>query len=416
MSDVLDILEKRGFVYQTTDDSNERTNLRKLLCGKPITLYVGIDPTATSMHVGNLVFVMALMHFQRAGHRPIVVFGGGTGLVGDPSGKTELRKLLAKDAVQENLDSMRGQLERFISFDNDAALMFNNADWLTNINYLDFLRDIGRHFSVNRMLTHDCFRTRLDSDSGLSFLEFNYMLLQSYDFYVLRRDHNCVLQVGGSDQWGNMVSGVELIRRVDGEEAHTLTFPLIKTARGQKMGKTEKGAVWLDPELTSPYDYYQFWINTDDSQVGQFLRLFTLLDLERIAELEALEGADIRQAKEVLAYEATKVAHNEEEADKAREAAKALFSKGSGAAAADMPTHSIDASALEGDGLTAVVLCVEGGLRNSRNEARRLAQQGGLYVNDEAVVADRKIAAADFTDGALLMRAGKKKYLRVLLK
>ena len=385
MTDVLETLEKRGFVYQTTDDPNDRNNLRKLLSDQSITLYVGIDPTATSMHVGNLVQVMALMHFQRAGHKPIIIFGGGTGLVGDPSGKTELRKLLDKDSVQKNLESMRAQFGRYISFDNDAAQMINNADWLTELNYLDFLRDIGRHFSVNRMLTHDCFKSRLDADSGLSFLEFNYMLLQSYDFYVLRRDHDCVLQIGGSDQWGNIISGVELIRRVDGKDAHGLTIPLIKTASGQKMGKTEKGAVWLDPELTSPYDYYQFWINTDDSQVGDFLKMFTLLDLDRIAELEALEGADIRHAKEVLAYEATKITHGEQEAEKAREAAKALFSKGGAAAAADMPTHEIEASALEGDGLLAVVLCVEGGLRNSRNEARRLAQQGGLYVNDEAV-------------------------------
>lgn len=412
---VLTGLEERGFVYQTTDDPHNRDNLRRLLGGKSLTLYVGIDPTASSMHVGNLVQVMALKHFQLAGHRPIIIFGGGTGLVGDPSGKTELRQLLGEDHVQKNLDSMRRQFGRYLSFEDDKALMLNNADWLTKLNYLEFLREIGRHFKVNRMLTHDCFRSRLESESGLSFLEFNYMLLQSYDFLVLRREHECVLQIGGSDQWGNIVSGVELIRQVEGKDSHGLTIPLIKTASGQKMGKTESGAIWLDPELTSPYDFYQFWINCDDSEAGKFLRLFTFLELDRIRELEALQGADIRQAKEVLAYEATKITHGEDEANKARDAAKALFGKGGGKGQdVDMPTFEL--SRADALGLQVVELCAQGGLCKSKSEARRLAKQGGLYLADNSVPEDRVLDNADCAADSLLLRAGKKKYLRVVLK
>ena len=421
MSNVLGILEERGFVYQTTDDSPARKHLRELLGGERVSAYIGFDPTATSLHVGSLVQIMALSHLQRAGHRPIVLLGGGTGLIGDPTGKTEMRKLLDEDTVSQNVESFRRQVGKFLDFDDDRALLVNNASWLVDLNYIDFLREIGRHFSVNRMLSHDCFKSRFEGASGLSFLEFNYMLLQSYDFLHLYREYDCRIQMGGSDQWGNIVSGVELIRRVEGEggadPAHGLTIPLLMTSSGNKMGKTEKGAVWIDAELTSPYDYYQFWINTEDVQVGQLLRLFTYLELDRIRELEKLEGADIREAKKVLALEATTIAHGREEAEKARDAAAKLFGAEKGSAAAiDMPTHAVDEDRLAG-GIPIFILCADGGLCSSRGEARRLAKNGGLYLNGERAAEERVVNCDDVQDdGTILLRAGKKRHLRVTVK
>lgn len=412
---VLDILEARGFIHQTTDDEGNRDIIRALLGGAPITAYIGFDPTASSLHVGNLVTIMALVHLQNAGHRPIAIVGGGTGLVGDPSGKEAMRKLLTKERVEGNLRGIRAQLGRYLDFENDRALVLNNADWLASLNYLEFLRDYGRHFSVNRMLSHDCFRTRFASDAGLSFLEFNYMLLQAYDFLVLSRQYGCILQLGGSDQWGNIVAGMELIRRADRGDAHGITFPLIQTADGRKMGKSESGAIWLDAGRTSPYDYYQFWINTDDRDVGRFLRLFTLLDLGEVAALESLQGRELNRAKAVLAFEATRITHGEDDAKSTRDAARALFDgrRGGDVEGLDMPTFQVEAGRLA-EGVPAIIVAAEGKLCSSKNEARRLARQGGLYVNGDAVAEDRALAEGDLRDGTILLRAGKKRYLRVV--
>src|SRR3972149_4615228 len=317
---VYDVFVKRGFVEKVTDEEK----VPEILEGKA-TCYIGFDPTASSFHVGNLVPIMALAHMQRHGHRPIALAGGGTGLVGDPSGKDEMRQILTYEEIAKNAESQKEQFARFLDFLEGHALLLNNADWLTKLNYIDFLRDIGVHFSVNRMLAAESVKIRLET--GLSFIEFNYQLLQAYDFWYQFKHYDCLIQMGGSDQWGNIVAGIDLIRRLEGKQAYGMTFPLIMTADGRKMGKTEKGAVWLDPQRTSPYEYYQFWINTDDRDVKRFLALFTFLPMEEIEEEYGnLEGADLRKGKEVLAYEATQIVHGEEEARKAREASRALFS------------------------------------------------------------------------------------------
>ena len=417
MSGFLDTLRERGFIEQTTDEAA----LEKLFSdgGESVSAYIGFDPSSSSLHVGSLVPIMALVHLQRCGHRPIALVGGGTGRVGDPSGKTELRKMLGEDSVDENLLGIRNQLSRFLELcepgdeqaGGSAGFAVDNADWLLELNYVDFLRDIGRHFSVNRMLSAESVKLRIDSESGLSFLEFNYSILQAYDFLVLNQRHGCQVQMGGSDQWGNIVAGIDLIRRVDGNQAYGITFPLITTASGAKMGKTEAGAVWLDAERTSSYDYYQFWINTDDRDVGRFLRLFTLLPVEEIAALEALEGADIRQAKQTLALEATALNHGREAAEQAAEAAKALFSN-EGGGGDSVPTYEVGAADLEA-GIPVVQLFNDCGLCDSKGAARRLARQGGLYVNDEKVEEDRVLTSSDLVDGCIMLRAGKKKHRRI---
>ena len=417
VSGFLDTLRERGFIEQTTDEAA----LEKLfgVGGKTVSAYIGFDPSSSSLHVGSLVPIMALVHLQRAGHRPIALVGGGTGRVGDPSGKTELRKMLGEDSVDENLLGIRNQLSRFLELcepgdeqaGGSAGFAVDNADWLLELNYVDFLRDIGRHFSVNRMLSAESVKLRIDSESGLSFLEFNYSILQAYDFLVLNQRHGCQVQMGGSDQWGNIVAGIDLIRRVDGNQAYGITFPLITTASGAKMGKTEAGAVWLDAGRTSSYDYYQFWINTDDRDVGRFLRLFTLLPVEEIAALEALEGADIRQAKQTLALEATALNHGREAAEQAAEAAKALFSN-EGGGGDSVPTYEVGAADLEA-GIPVVQLFNDCGLCDSKGAARRLARQGGLYVNDEKVEEDRVLTSSDLVDGCIMLRAGKKKHRRI---
>ena len=417
VSGFLDTLRERGFIEQTTDEAA----LEKLfgVGGKTVSAYIGFDPSSSSLHVGSLVPIMALAHLQRAGHRPIALVGGGTGRVGDPSGKTELRKMLGEDSVDENLLGIRNQLSRFLELcepgdeqaGGSAGFAVDNADWLLELNYVDFLRDIGRHFSVNRMLSAESVKLRIDSESGLSFLEFNYSILQAYDFLVLNQRHGCQVQMGGSDQWGNIVAGIDLIRRVDGNQAYGITFPLITTASGAKMGKTEAGAVWLDAERTSSYDYYQFWINTDDRDVGRFLRLFTLLPVEEVAALEALEGADIRQAKQTLALEATALNHGREAAEQAAEAAKALFSN-EGGGGDSVPTYEVGAADLEA-GIPVVQLFNDCGLCDSKGAARRLARQGGLYVNDEKVEEDRVLTSSDLVDGCIMLRAGKKKHRRI---
>jgi len=402
-----DVLAERGFVKQCTDEPG----VRALLGEGPTLAYIGFDPTAASLHAGSLVPIMALVHLQRAGHRPIAIVGGGTGLIGDPSGKTEQRKLLAREDLRRNFEGIKAQLGRFVRFGDDAGIAVDNAEWLEPLNYIDFLREIGRHFSVNRMLSFEAYKLRMEK--GLSFLEFNYQLLQAYDFLVLYQRHGCRLQMGGDDQWGNIVAGSDLIRRVEGAEAYGLTFPLLQTAGGAKMGKTASGAVWLDGDLFSPYEYYQYWVNVDDRDVGRFLGLFTLLPMDEVKRLAALEGAEIREAKQVLAYEATALCHGNEAADRAREGARAAFA-GEGDLEA-MPTTTISGERLD-KGVRAVELFVEIGLCASRGEATKLFRGGGGRVGTRQLSSHTdEITREDFEGGEVVLQAGKKRRHRLVL-
>jgi tyrosyl-tRNA synthetase len=405
MSHVYDILTERGFVEQVTDEKALRDKL-----GSPVTCYAGFDPTADSLHVGHLLPVMALAHMQRCGHRPIVLVGGGTALIGDPSGKNEMRRILSRDEVSRNTECIKKQLSRYVAFDGSvSALCLDNADWLTALNYIDFLRDVGRHFSVNRMLAAESYRARFET--GLNFIEFNYMLLQSYDFLHLYSNHDCVLQIGGNDQWGNIVAGIDLVRRVTGGESFGLTFPLITTASGSKMGKTEAGAVWLDPEKTSPYHYYQFWINTDDRDVERFLLYFTFLPVEEIRSELAL---GIQKAKEILAFEATRLSHGEDAAQQARTAARSAF-YGDGANMDSLPSTLIAEADLR-DGVAAFILFAQTGLCASRAAARRLLGEGGGYVNGERLGSfEDKITLGHVRNGFILLRAGKKNFHKLIV-
>ena len=406
---VFDVLTERGFVEQVSDAEGVRGAVER-----PITCYVGFDPSASSFHVGNLVPIMALAHMQRHGHRPIAVIGGGTGMVGDPSGKTEMRQLLSVEQIDANLAQLKKQMAALLDFSEGKALMVNNADWLRKLNYLEFLRDVGRHFSVNRMLAAEAYRTRYDSEGGLNFLEFNYMLLQSYDFLHLYREYGCVLQMGGSDQWGNILAGADLIRRVEGVPAYAMTFPLITTNSGAKMGKSERGAIWLDPERLSPYDYYQFWVNTEDADVQRFLALFTFLQMDEVRRLGQLTGADIRQAKQVLAFEATRILHGEAAARQAEDASRKLF--GGGEAGDAVPTTEVTMAELAG-GIPAIELFQRAGLCQSRSEVRRLIEQGGAYVNDASLTElDAVITTGHLAGGQILLRAGKKRYHRIVAR
>ena len=408
MDNVFDVLQARGFVQQVTHPEM----LRQRLGTQSLTFYIGYDPTANSLHVGNLLTIMAMVHMQHAGHRPLVILGGGTAMVGDPSGKTAMRQMLTPETIAQNAQALRGQLQRYLRLDGDqGAQLLNNADWLAELKYIEFLRDIGRHFSVNRMLTFEAYKQRMET--GLSFLEFNYQLLQAYDFLVLYQRHGCLLQMGGDDQWGNMVAGVDLIRRVAEGDAFALTFPLLTTASGQKMGKTAAGAVWLDAELTAPYEFYQFWINVDDRDVSRFLRYYTLLPLEDIARLEALQGADVRQAKETLAFEVTTLTHGEAAARTAQQAARALFD-GTGDLVG-VPETALSQVRLAA-GVPVIDLLVETGLAASKSAARRLIQQGGATLNGTRLAQlEAVVTHADLHEGALLLRAGKKHYHRVVL-
>ena len=408
VKNVYTIFEERGFVEQVTD----REQVLRLL-EKPTTCYIGFDPTAKSLHVGSLVPIMSLAHMQRAGHRPIALIGGGTGLVGDPSGKTEMRQILSREQIDENAMGLKRQLSRFIDFGEKDGLMLNNADWLTHLGYIDFLRDIGRHFSVNRMLTAESYRARLEK--GLNFIEFNYMLLQAYDFWHLFKNYDCRLQMGGNDQWGNILAGADLTRRLDGETVHGLTFPLLTTSSGIKMGKTHKGAVWLDAELTNPYEYYQYWINQDDRDVERFLALFTFLPMDQIGDLCRASGSDIREAKEKLAYEATCLCHGKTEADLARKAAKQLFGSDTSSTAESIPAHAVPEAELRA-GIPAFILFEISGLCNSRGAARRLISQGGGYLNGKKVEAfDQVIDSRNLENDCLLLRAGKKRYMKIIV-
>lgn len=404
---VYDVLKERGFIQQVTDEEE----IRQLLGSKKVTFYIGYDPTANSLHAGSLMPIMAMMHLQRHGHRPIAILGGGTAMVGDPSGKTEMRKMLLKDAIESNHQAIRKQLSRYLDFDGGRALSLNNAEWLLELNYIDFLRDVGRNFSVNRMLAAESYKIRMET--GLSFLEFNYQILQAYDFLVLMRSHDCILQMGGDDQWGNIVAGIDLIRRMESKKAYGITFPLLVMANGKKMGKTAKGALWLDREKTSPYDYYQYWINVDDSDVKKLLSYYTFLPMTEVERLSNLEGADIRQAKEVLAYEATKITHGEEEANKARDAAKAAFGNGA-KGISGMPTMEVARQELA-DGINVVDIFARTGLVKSKSEGRRLIAQGGCYVNDERISdIEDTIDMGRVVDGQIILRAGKKKLYRLV--
>jgi len=426
MANLMAVLRERGFVDQTTHEKELSD-----YCESPrVTGYIGFDPTASSLHIGHLVPIMALAHMQRLGHRPIALVGGGTGLVGDPSGKTEMRKMLTLEDVDRNAAGIKMQLSRFIDFDEDRALQLNNAEWLTPLAYIPFLRDIGRHFSVNRMIKAESYKMRIDSEEGLSFIEFNYMVLQAYDFLELARRHDCRLQMGGRDQWGNIVAGVELIRRVEQKAAFGITFPLITTSSGEKMGKTAKGAVWLDPERTSPYEYFQYWINTDDLDVARFLALFTFLPLEEIESVKRLEGGgQINAAKTILAFEATRLAHGREQALSALHAAGRLFGhrelpsdllpssdivRGRSEADGDtMPSSTIREGRLLA-GIPAFRLFHEIGLAASGAAARRLIDQGGAYVNGKRIDRHEQLITGDdvSAEGVLVLRSGKKHFHR----
>jgi len=426
---VLSVLKERGFVDAVTHTAE----LEEYLENNQATCYIGFDPTATSLHVGSLVCIMALAHMQRCGHRPIALVGGGTGLIGDPSGKTEMRQIITQEQIDENKAGIRSQLSRFIDFNNDQALLLDNAQWLTKLEYIPFLRDIGRHFSINRMIKAESYKARMDSEEGLTFIEFNYMLLQAYDFMKLAQNYDALLQMGGSDQWGNIVAGIDLIRRTLGKQAFGITFPLITTASGIKMGKTHKGAVWLDPDRFSPYDYYQFWVNCDDADVARFLALFTFLPMDEINHVKTLEGADLNKAKTILAYEATKIAHGETQARAALKASASVFgaievpddllpgstiSRGIHSSASDgaVPTTQIDRNDVNENDFI-IDLFTRTGLCTSKSDARRLVKQGGAYLNGSRVsTIDQKIGELDLDQGEMLLRAGKKKYHKIILK
>lgn len=402
-TNVYDILLERGFIEQTTHEQE----IRELLGKEKVTFYIGFDATADSLTAGHFLTIMAMMHMQKAGHRPIALLGGGTTMIGDPTGKSDMRTIMTKETIQHNADCFQKQLSKFIDFDNDNAILANNADWLLDLNYVEFLREIGVHFSVNKMLTAECYKQRLER--GLTFFEFNYMLMQSYDFWMLYKKYGCTLELGGNDQWSNILGGVDLIRRKEQKPAYGLTFKLLTTSDGKKMGKTMKGAVWLDPEKTSPYEFYQYWRNIEDVKVEECLGLLTFLPMDEVRRLGALEGAEINHAKEVLAYEITKIVHGEEEAKKAQEAARALFS--TGVNTADMPTTTYTAEQFS-EGIDLITLLVDAKLATTRSDARRTIIQGGVTVNDVKVTEfDRKFTSNDFnSDGALLVRKGKKSY------
>lgn len=426
---VVSVLKERGFIENQThtDELEEYVTKNRATC------YIGFDPTASSLHVGSLVCIMALAHMQRHGHRPIALIGGGTGLIGDPSGKTELRKIITQKKIDENKKGIREQLSRFLDFSEDKALLLDNAEWLTKLAYIPFLRDIGRHFSVNRMIKAENYKARMESEDGLTFIEFNYMLLQAYDFMQLARKCDCYLQMGGSDQWGNIVAGIDLTRRTLGKQAFGITFPLITTAAGIKMGKTHKGAVWIDANRFSPYEYYQFWMNSDDADVARFLALFTFLPMDEIEAVKSMEGADLNKAKAILAYEATKICHGDDDANKAFQASVSMFGT------IEMPadflpgssfprgTHNVVSNDLVPSSdypkedimnvLPVVDLFTATGLCKSKSDARRLIKQGGAYINGERVAGfDQTILESDIENNEILLRAGKKKYHKIILK
>ena len=406
MGSVYDLLKERGFIAQCTYEDD----LKKKLESEQLTFYVGFDPTADSLHIGHYIPIMAMAHMQKFGHRPIALVGGGTAMIGDPSGKTDMRKMMTRETVAANAAAIKSQLSRFISFDDDKAIMADNGDWLLGLNYVEFIRDIGALFSVNRMLTAECYKQRLER--GLTFLEFNYMLMQSYDFLMLNQKYGCTLQMGGDDQWSNMLSGADLIRRKEHKDAFAMTFQLLLNHEGKKMGKTVSGALWLDPKKTSPYDFYQYWRNVDDEDVEKCLALLTFLPMEEVRELGRLDGSEKNKAKRVLAYEVTKLVHGEEEATRAQQAAEALF--GGGGLSGSVPTTHISEAQLDEDARV-TTWAVNCGLCKSRGEARKTVEGGGLYIGDEKVTdINQTLTLAQLQGDGVLLRRGKKSYHRLV--
>ncbi len=407
MKNVFDVLKERGLIAQMTHEEE----IKELLANKKITFYIGFDPTADSLHIGHFMQLVVMKHMQNAGHRPIILLGGGTTMVGDPTGKTDMRPMISREEIQHNADNFKVQMSKFIDFSDGKAIMVNNADWLLDLNYVNFLREVGVHFSVNRMLSAECFKTRMER--GLSFLEFNYMLMQSYDFYKLHKEYDCIMEFGGDDQWSNIIGGIELIRRKDSQDAYGMTFTLLTTSEGKKMGKTEKGALWLDPNKVTPYEFYQYWRNVDDKDVIRLLKLVTFVPMEEIYEYEKLEGQQLNTVKERLAYEVTKMVHGEEEANKADAAAKAVF--GAGNDDANMPCFELKESAIE-EGLNIVDLLAVSGLAPSKGEGRRLVQQGGISIDGNKIddIA-YQITKDIFADGKIVVKKGKKVFLKITL-
>lgn len=395
----------RGLIAQCTNEDV----VKDLLDNQKVTFYIGFDPTADSLHIGHFIQMKIMAHMQQAGHTPIALFGGGTGMIGDPSGKSDMRKMLTKETIAHNIECFKKQMAKFIDTSDNKAYFVNNGDWLLNLNYVDFLREVGVHFSVSRMLSAECYKSRMEN--GLTFLEFNYMLMQGYDFYRLYKDYGCILELGGDDQWSNILGGVSLCRRKEGKEVFGLTFNLLLNSEGKKMGKTEKGAVWLDAEKTSPYDFFQYWRNIADADVIKCMKMLTFLPLEEIAEYAKLEGSDINKAKEVLAYEVTKLIHGAEEADKALATARQVFA--AGAVSEDMPTTTLSDADFTDGVISVVDMMIKSKLAPSKGEARRLIQQGGVTLCGEKVsTTDATVSAADFDTNEIIIKKGKKVYHR----
>ena len=403
--ELYDELVARGLIAQVTNEEE----IKKLINAGKAVFYIGFDPTADSLHVGHFMALCLMKRLQMAGNKPIALIGGGTAMIGDPSGRTDMRQMMTKETIEHNCECFKKQMSRFIDFSDDKALMVNNADWLLDLNYIEFIRDVGSHFSVNRMLSAECYKQRMEK--GLSFLEFNYMIMQSYDFMALYEKYGCNLEFGGDDQWSNMLGGTELSRRKLGKDAHAMTINLLLNSEGKKMGKTQKGAVWLDPEKTTPFEFFQYWRNVDDGDVIKCLKMLTFLPLEQIQEMEAWEGSQLNKAKEILAYELTNLVHGEEEAIKAKDAAKALFSSGN---AANMPSYTLKDEDLTDGSIDILSLLYVSGLVPSKSEARRAVQQGGVSVNGEKVT-DIKTAytASDFAED-MVLKKGKKNFRKIL--
>ena len=402
-------LVARGLIAQVTDEEE----IKELINNGKATFYIGFDPTADSLHVGHFMALCLMKRLQMAGNRPIALIGGGTGIIGDPSGRTDMRQMMTPETIQHNCDCFKKQMSRFIDFSEGKALMVNNADWLMDLNYIDVLREVGPHFSVNRMLTAECYKQRMEK--GLSFLEFNYMIMQSYDFYVLYQKYGCNMEFGGDDQWSNMLGGTELIRRKLGKDAYAMTINLLLNSEGKKMGKTQSGAVWLDPNKTTPFDFFQYWRNVSDADVLKCIRMLTFLPLDEIDAMENWEGAQLNQAKEILAYELTKLVHGEEEAEKAREASHALFAGGGDSA--NMPTVELTTEDFAERDMDIMAVLVRTGLDKTRSDARRAVEQGGVTVNDEKVTDVKTTYNADFFRGdGVVVKRGKKKFVKILMK
>ena len=407
MEHILDILKERGFIAQTTFEDELYEQLKN-----PTTFYVGFDPTADSLHIGHYIPIMAMAHMQRAGHKPIALMGGGTAMIGDPSGKTDMRKMMTVEVIDHNVECIKKQMSRFLDFGEGKAIIVNNGDWLRHLNFIEFMRDIGSMFNVNRMLTADCYKARMATENGLSFLEFTYMLMQSYDFLELFHRYGCRLEMGGNDQWSNMLGGADLVRRKLGEKAFACTFHLLLTHDGRKMGKTEAGALWLDQVKTSPYAFYQYWRNVDDQDVGKCLALLTFLPMDEVRRLGALQGEEINAAKKILAFEITKLVHGEAEAQKAREAAKALFSNGGDSA--HVPTFTVEMQHFQEGRIGIVELLVLTGLCSSKGDARRNIEQGGVEAAGERVKEiTLSFSREQLSGDGILLKRGKKKFLRV---